>query len=110
MRLLLSRSDGLNGTTQGVKEAAIAWKDLVSFIEKSKVSISQDEKEHEDCPYSVTAFNTATLRDGSNLRIPCGLVDDSSITVIGIPDAKQESFQIELVGSKLPEETKPPIV
>ncbi|PHU18302.1 putative beta-1,3-galactosyltransferase 16 [Capsicum chinense] len=108
MRLLLSRSDGLNGTAEGVKEAAIAWKDLVSFIEKSKAS--QVETENDDCPYSVTAFNTATLRDGSNLRIPCGLVEDSSITVIGIPDAKQESFQIELVGSKLPEETKRPIV
>uniref|UniRef100_M1CL82 Beta-1,3-galactosyltransferase 16 n=1 Tax=Solanum tuberosum TaxID=4113 RepID=M1CL82_SOLTU len=107
MRLLLSRSDGLNGTAQGVKEAAISWKDLVSFIEKSKV---QDEKEKQDCPYSVTAFNTATLKDGSSLRIPCGLVEDSSITVIGIPDAKQEGFQIELVGSKLPEETNPPIV
>ncbi|KAM3345010.1 hydroxyproline O-galactosyltransferase GALT3 [Capsicum galapagoense] len=108
MRLLLSRSDGLNGTAEGVKEAAIAWKDLVSFIEKSKAS--QVETENDDCPYSVTAFNTATLRDGSNLRIPCGLVEDSSFTVIGIPDAKQESFQIELVGSKLPEETKRPIV
>ncbi|KAM3268102.1 hydroxyproline O-galactosyltransferase GALT3 [Capsicum chacoense] len=108
MRLLLSRSDGLNGTAEGVKEAAIAWKDLVSFIEKSKAS--QVETENDDCPYSVTAFNTATLRDGSNLRIPCGLVEDSSITVIGIPDAKQESFQIEVVGSKLPEETKHPIV
>lgn len=107
MRLLLSRSDGLNGTAQGVKEAAMSWKDLVSFIEKSK---AQDEKENEDCPYSVTAFNTATLKDGSSLRIPCGLVEDSSITVIGIPDAKQEGFQIELVGSKLPEETNPPIV
>lgn len=107
MRLLLSRSDGLNGTAQGVKEAAISWKDLVSFIEKSK---AQDEKENEDCPYSVTAFNSEILKNGSNLRIPCGLVEDSSITVIGIPDAKQESFQIELVGSKLPEETKPPIV
>ncbi|CAN4107097.1 unnamed protein product [Withania somnifera] len=108
MRLLMSRSDGLNGTAQGVKEAAIAWKDLVSFIEKSKASL--DEKENEDCTYSVTAFNTATLKNGSSLRIPCGLVQDSSITVIGIPDAKQESFQIELVGSKLLEETKPPIV
>ncbi|XP_060212848.1 hydroxyproline O-galactosyltransferase GALT3 [Lycium barbarum] len=105
MRFLLSRSDGLNGTAQGVKEAAIAWKDLVLFIEKGKATkASLDEKENEYCPYSVTAFN------GSNIRIPCGLVEDSSITVIGIPDAKQESFQIELVGSKLPEETKPPIV
>lgn len=108
MRLLLSRSDGLNGTVQGVKEAAIAWKDLVSFIEKTMAS--QDEKENEDCPYSVTAFNTTALKGGSNLRIPCGLVEDSSITVIGIPDAKQESFEIKLVGSRFPEETTPPIV
>ncbi|XP_016507168.1 hydroxyproline O-galactosyltransferase GALT3-like [Nicotiana tabacum] len=110
MRLLLSRSDGLNLTAQGVKEAAIAWNDLLVFIEKSKATKSLDEKENEDCPYSVTAFNATTSRDGSNLRIPCGLVEDSSITVIGIPDAKQESFQIELAGTKLPEELKPPIV
>ncbi|XP_019245264.1 PREDICTED: hydroxyproline O-galactosyltransferase GALT3 isoform X2 [Nicotiana attenuata] len=109
MRLLLSRSDGLNGTAQGVKEAALAWNDLLSFIEKRKATESF-EKENEDCPYSVNEFNATTSRDGSNLRIPCGLVEDSSITVIGIPDAKQESFQIELVGTKLPEELKPPIV
>lgn len=106
MRFLLSRSDALPETAQGIKEAAIVWKDLL----KDKASKLGDVRERFDCPYFVIASNTTMLKNGSVLDIPCGLVEDSSITVIGIPGSWQDSFQIELIGSQLPEEPKPPIV
>lgn len=110
MRALLSRSDALPETAQGIKEAAVAWKELLSTIRKDKALNVLDEKEDKDCPYSVTLFNGTLSRDGSILEIPCGLIEDSSITVIGIPDSEKESFQINLVGSQLPEDPNPPIV
>ncbi|CAA2958009.1 hydroxyproline O-galactosyltransferase GALT3 [Olea europaea subsp. europaea] len=106
MRFLLSRSDALPETAQGIKEAAIVWKDLL----KDKASNLGDVRESFDCPYFVIASNTKILKNGSVLDIPCGLVEDSSITVIGIPGSWQDSFQIELIGSQLPDEPKPPIV
>ncbi|KAL2470229.1 putative beta-1 [Abeliophyllum distichum] len=106
MRFLLSRSDALPETSQGIKEAAIVWKDLL----KDKASKLGDVRESFDCPYFVIASNTTMSLNGSVLDIPCGLVVDSSITVIGIPGSWQDSFQIELIGSQLPEEPNPPIV
>ncbi|XP_031097914.1 hydroxyproline O-galactosyltransferase GALT3 [Ipomoea triloba] len=110
MRALLSRSDALPETAQGIKEAAVAWKELLSTIRKDKALNVLDEKEDKDCPYSVSLFNETLSRDGSILEIPCGLIEDSSITVIGIPDSEKESFQINLVGSQLPGDPNPPIV
>uniref|UniRef100_A0A5B7BZN1 Putative beta-1,3-galactosyltransferase 16 n=1 Tax=Davidia involucrata TaxID=16924 RepID=A0A5B7BZN1_DAVIN len=116
MHPLLSRSDALPETAQGIKEAAIAWKELLSTIEQNKaskfgnVSNNNNIQEDKDCPYSVSTFNMTISSSGSVLQIPCGLVEDSSITVIGIPDGQQRSFQIELLGSQLPEEPKPPII
>ncbi|XP_059631993.1 hydroxyproline O-galactosyltransferase GALT3 [Cornus florida] len=106
MRLLLSRSDALPETAQGIKEAAVAWKDLLSTFVKDNSSFSEER----DCPYSVSTFNTTLSSNDSILEIPCGLVQDSSVTVIGIPDGQQGSFQIELVSSQLSEESKPPII
>ncbi|KAF5939381.1 hypothetical protein HYC85_023640 [Camellia sinensis] len=83
---LLSRSDALPETAQGIKEAAIAWKVLLSVIEKEKGS------------------------NGSVLQIPCGLVEDSSITVIGKPDGHRGTCQIKLVGSQFTEEATPPVI
>ncbi|KAF5941456.1 hypothetical protein HYC85_019098 [Camellia sinensis] len=112
MRSLLSRSDALPETAQGIKEASIAWKELLSVIEKEKASkfYETNNKEHKDCPYSITAFNTTISSSGSVLQIPCGLVEDSSITVIGIPDGHRGTFQIKLVGSQFTEEATPPVI
>lgn len=112
MRSLLSRSDALPETAQGIKEAAIAWKELLSVIEKEKASkfYETNNKEHKDCPYSISAFNTTISSSGSVLQIPCGLVEDSSITVIGIPDGHRGTFQIKLVGSQFTEEATPPVI
>lgn len=112
MQLPLSRSDALPETAQGIKEASIAWKNLLSTIEKDKAAkfSSIDKPEDTNCPYSVSTVDTTTLSTGTILGIPCGLVEDSSITVVGIPDEHNGSFQIQLLGSQLLAEPKPPII
>ncbi|XP_011071350.1 hydroxyproline O-galactosyltransferase GALT3 [Sesamum indicum] len=110
MRFLFPRSDALPDTAQGIKEAGIMWKDLLLMIEKDTVSKLGDATMNNACPRFVTASNATLLRNETFLEIPCGLVEDSSVTVIGVPDSLQESFQIELIGSQLKEELKPPIV
>ncbi|KAL6292907.1 hypothetical protein ACE6H2_001049 [Prunus campanulata] len=112
MRPLLSRSDALPETAQGVKEASMAWKDLLSAIDKDKASklSKSDSQEDKNCPFSVSTFDKIVSRDGVILEIPCGLVDDSSISLVGIPDGHSRSFQIQLLGSQLAGEPEPPII
>ncbi|XP_073276151.1 hydroxyproline O-galactosyltransferase GALT3 [Primulina huaijiensis] len=102
MRFLFTRSDALPETAQGIKEALAIWKDLLPMIEKDKALRLGDitANEIEDCPYFVKASN-------NELEIPCGLLEDSSITLIGIPNSEKDSFQIELIGQR---ELKRPIV
>lgn len=111
LRTLLSRSDALPETTIGIKEAAIAWKDLLTLVEKD--SNPKSNVIEKNCQYSVSALNELNeVINGSRnvLEIPCGMVEDSSVTLIGIPNRGQGSFQIELVGARSPEEQNPPIV
>lgn len=112
LRTLLSRSDALPGTAEGIKEASIAWKDLSSTIEKEKSSKSNNtnNSKNKNCPYSVSTLDQTALNGVIILEIPCGLVEDSSITLVGIPDGHYGSFQIELVGSQLHGEPTPPII
>lgn len=113
---LLSRSDALPETAQGIKEASSAWKDLWSAIEEDKAAkfnntnSESGNQELKDCPFSVSTFNKTVYSSGCILEFPCGLVEDSSITVIGIPDGHNGSFQVEFVGSQLPGEREPPVV
>ncbi|KAH0993162.1 hypothetical protein GBA52_004645 [Prunus armeniaca] len=112
MRPLLSRSDALPETAQGVKEASMAWKDLLSAIDKDKASklSKSDSQENKNCPFSVSTLDKIVSRDGVILEIPCGLIDDSSISLVGIPDGHSRSFQIQLLGSQLAGEPEPPII
>ncbi|KAL0397383.1 UNVERIFIED_CONTAM: Hydroxyproline O-galactosyltransferase GALT3 [Sesamum calycinum] len=110
MRFLFPRSDALPDTAQGIKEAAIMLKDLLLMIEKDNVSKLGDATMNNACPRFVSTSNATLLRNETFLEIPCGLVEDSSVTLIGIPDSLQDSFQIELIGSQHKEELKPPVV
>ncbi|KAJ8619317.1 hypothetical protein MRB53_027846 [Persea americana] len=116
MRYLISRSDSLPETGQGVKEASIAWKDLVLTLEKEKSSLVMNNRSNSDnivvknCSFSVSTLNFTSMREGNLLEFPCGLVQDSSITVVGIPHGDHVSFQFELISSQLPGETKPAII
>lgn len=51
LRSLLSRSDALAETAQGVKEASVAWKELLSIVEKDKASKinKMDGPENQNC-------------------------------------------------------------
>lgn len=112
MRLLLSRSDALPETNQGIREASIAWKDLLSKIKENKAAQLSNINKTEDknCPYSVSTIDLTTSSGETILDIPCGLAEDSSISVLGIPDGHSRSFQIQLLGSQLPVESNPPII
>ncbi|GER37002.1 3-galactosyltransferase 15 [Striga asiatica] len=106
MKFLFPRSDALPETGQGIQEAAVMWKDLILMIEKGNKSGVVNKA----CPHFVTSANNARLLGNESfLDIPCGLVEDSSVTVFGIPDLHRDSFKIELVGSRV-EELNPPIV
>ncbi|XVF38937.1 hypothetical protein REPUB_Repub20aG0145700 [Reevesia pubescens] len=112
MRLLLSRSDALPETGQGIKEAAIAWKELLDAIEEEKTTKPSPNVrlKEQNCPFSVSKLDKTLFSGGSILELPCGVVEDSSITLIGIPDGRYRSFEIELVGSNFSGEPKPPVV
>ncbi|XP_022721981.1 hydroxyproline O-galactosyltransferase GALT3 isoform X2 [Durio zibethinus] len=106
MRLLLSRSDALPETGQGIKEAAIAWKELVAVIEEEKTT--NNRLKEKNCPFSVSNLGSTSFSAGNIFELPCGLVEDSSITVIGIPDGR--SFEIVISGSNFSGEPKPPVI
>lgn len=109
MKFLFPRSDALPETDQGITEALVMCRDLLLMIYKDKASKLGDATMPGNCPSFVSASNATLLMNESSLEIPCGLIEDSSITVIGIPDTLQGSFQIELIGSQI-EGLKPPIV
>ncbi|OAY69800.1 putative beta-1,3-galactosyltransferase 16 [Ananas comosus] len=93
MRPLLARSDALPATADGVREGAAAYLELAAAL-NSQTNPSAESRER-SCPFSVTG-------NSSSLAIPCGLVEDSAITLIGVPVAGNGTtsrFQIELVGS-----------
>ncbi|XP_057806120.1 LOW QUALITY PROTEIN: hydroxyproline O-galactosyltransferase GALT3-like [Salvia miltiorrhiza] len=107
MKFLFPRSDALPETDQGIKEALVMCRDLLVMVEEDKAAKLGNASMARSCP----SFVSATLsKNESLLEIPCGLVEDSSVTVIGIPDTRQDSFQIELIGSPIEEGLKPPIL
>ena len=109
---LLSRSDALPETAQGVREASVAWKKLLSIVEEDKASrINKiNSTENQNCPFSVTTLGKTVSGSGITLELPCGLVVDSSITLIGLPNGQNSSFQIDLAGQELEEKPNPPII
>lgn len=113
LRSLLSRSDALPQTAKGVKEASVAWRELLSIIEEQKIASNNGNANGTDgvkCPFAVSTFDKAVHSDGRLLELPCGLIEDSSITLIGIPNGKNRSFQIVLDGAGFSHEKKAPVI
>ncbi|CAN1147264.1 Hydroxyproline O-galactosyltransferase GALT3 [Linum perenne] len=112
LRMLLSRSDALPETAQGIKEASIAWKELLPLIEEERAAklVNSDKSKDKSCPYSVSTVDLQVPNTETILDIPCGLIEDSSVTLVGIPGGQNHSFQIELTGSQLQEETLPSVI
>ncbi|KAJ4889734.1 hypothetical protein Rs2_29482 [Raphanus sativus] len=117
LQSLVDNAQSLANGVDAIKEAGIVWESLVSaVVEADKVAdgnVNQTRrgKEEELCPQFLSKMN-ATEDDGSSLKlkIPCGLTQGSSITVIGIPDGLVGSFRIDLTGQPLPGEPDPPII
>ncbi|XP_057853396.2 beta-1,3-galactosyltransferase GALT1 [Cryptomeria japonica] len=117
MKKLVFRTDLLPEARVGVKEAVVAWQDLMQSIEQDKLSegvksinVKNGSKEKQ-CPFSLSAMNATNHQTSIFfLQIPCGFVQDSSITIVGIPSGLLGKFQIELTGAQLPGEPNPPIV
>lgn len=113
LQSLVDNAQSLANGVDAIKEAGIVWESLVSaVVEAEKVNQTRRGKEEEElCPQFLSKMN-ATEDDGSSLKlkIPCGLTQGSSITVIGIPDGLVGSFRIDLTGQPLPGEPDPPII
>lgn len=113
---LLNVSDSLTQTVEAMQEAGFAWSNLKKHIKHqnqgSLNGLGGEEKEQ--CPYSIREMNSSRLlfpKDKTYyLKIPCGMVSDSSLTVIGTPGRLYGNFKIELIGSTLPGVPDPPIV
>lgn len=112
---LISHAEGLPHALEAIKEAGAAWENLMLSVEDEKKiglngSANQKAKEKQ-CPYSIRRMNASEF-NGSDfrLKIPCGLVQGSSITFIGTPGGIMGDFRIDLAGPTVPGEPDPPII
>lgn len=108
MRDLLSRPDTLPAVSDGVCEASIAFKSLLASLSLQKdSSFDSSLSDKKSCPSTVQGNSNS-----SRIEIPCGLVEDSAVTLVAVPIGKNgtSQFGIELIGSELGTATERPIV
>ncbi|KAL3654239.1 Beta-1,3-galactosyltransferase galt1 [Castilleja foliolosa] len=114
LEYLVAHAQGLPNAVEAIKEAGVAWQNLISSVEQEKVinngSLSKRGKDKQ-CPHFLSKINASEIDDnGFKLRVPCGLTQGSSITFIGIPVGLLGNFRVDLTGEPLPGEPDPPIV
>ncbi|KAF8399484.1 hypothetical protein HHK36_015350 [Tetracentron sinense] len=112
---LISHSQGLPNAVEAIKEAGVAWDSLMASVEEDRLGYTNESSNHKgkekQCPYFLNNMNATEFDDGGyKLRIPCGLIQGSSITIIGIPNGILGNFRIDLRGEPLPGEPDPPII
>lgn len=116
MMHMINRSEGLPQVVEAVKEAATAWNDLLGSFENERLFKSENGSKskflkEKQCPYSVIKMNASEFQENDfRLKIPCGLVQGSSLTIIGTPEGILGNFKIDMLGTALPGEQDPPIV
>ncbi|PPD85701.1 hypothetical protein ES288_D09G018500v1 [Gossypium darwinii] len=114
MKHIVNYSKGLPNALEAVREARIAWDNLMDIVaKKQQIEVNESSVDHKgkQCPYFLSKMDTKDFGDkGYKLRIPCGLIQGSAITIIGIPNGLSGSFRIDLTGESVPEEPNPPIV
>lgn len=115
MKNLVNHSQALPNALEAIQEAGVAWESVIEAIHKQqdndKVESSPQKSKAKQCPYFLNKMNATELgENGYKLRIPCGLVQGSSITIIGIPTGLLGNFRIDLVGDSVPGEPDPPIL
>ncbi|WCJ21288.1 galactosyltransferase1 [Euphorbia peplus] len=112
---LIDQAQVLPNGVEAMKEAASAWNSLMDSIEEERSGYTNESSKksgkEKQCPHFINKINaTADKGGGLKLRLPCGLTQGSSITIIGIPDGLLGNFRIELTGEALPGEPDPPII
>ncbi|KAK1277258.1 putative beta-1,3-galactosyltransferase 16 [Acorus gramineus] len=105
MRHVISRSDALPNTADGVREASVAWTDLSAAILAIPAARSAGSEDERRCPYSVSDGD-----GGGGLVFPCGLVRDSSVTLVGVVSGGGSGFRVEVIGSNDSSEAAPPLL
>ncbi|KAK8921787.1 Beta-1,3-galactosyltransferase 15 [Platanthera zijinensis] len=114
MMRLVNHSEGLPEAVEGGKEAVTAWEGLMNSLEDEKLTKSGNGSKRlkeKQCPYSVIRLNVSEFQNKDfRLKIPCGLVQGSSLTIVGTPEGILGNFKIDLVGTAIPGEEDPPIV
>ncbi|XVF03326.1 hypothetical protein REPUB_Repub04eG0251600 [Reevesia pubescens] len=115
LKHLINHSQALPNGVEAIREAGIAWNSLMASIEEEKLGYANDNSsrkaKEKQCPHFLNNMK-ATVPDKSlyKLRVPCGLTQGSSITIIGIPNGLLGNFRIDLTGEALPGEPDPPII
>ncbi|KAA3463490.1 beta-1,3-galactosyltransferase GALT1-like [Gossypium australe] len=115
LKNLINHSHALPNGVEAIKEAGSAWNSLMSLVQEKKLGYANDNSskkaKEKQCPHFLNKMN-ATESDKSDykLRVPCGLTQGSSITIIGIPNGLLGDFRIDLTGEALPGEPDPPII
>ncbi|RWW31757.1 hypothetical protein GW17_00003607 [Ensete ventricosum] len=109
---LISHSSGLPQAIEAIGEAVSAWESLMASLEDKKINSSMQHKVKEkQCPYSIKRMNVSEFdSDTFKLKIPCGLIQGSSVTLIGTPGGLLGNIRVDLVGTALPGEPDPPII
>lgn len=112
---LVNYSQGLPNAIEAIREAQVAWESLMESFNRGKQGDLNESSLHEvkgkQCPYFLNKMNATEFgSDGYKLRLPCGLIQGSAITIIGIPNGLLGSFRIDLSGEQLPGEPEPPII
>lgn len=113
MKNLVNHSQALPNALEAIQEAGVAWESVIEAIHKQQDNdkVESSPQKSKQCPYFLNKMNATELgENGYKLRIPCGLVQGSSITIIGIPTGLLGNFRIDLVGDSVPGEPDPPIL
>nr|GEW55342.1 beta-1,3-galactosyltransferase GALT1 [Tanacetum cinerariifolium] len=114
LKHLISHDRVLPNTVEAIKEASVAWNNLMNSVEEEKSNMNRssgDKKKEKQCPHFLSKMNATELNDtGYKLIVPCGLTQGSSVTLIGIPNGLLGNFRVDLTGEPLPGEPDPPVI
>ncbi|PWA50628.1 Concanavalin A-like lectin/glucanase superfamily [Artemisia annua] len=114
LKHLISHDRVLPNTVEAIKEAGVAWNNLMNSVEEEKSNMNRssgDKKKEKQCPHFLSKMNATELNDtGYKLIVPCGLTQGSSVTFIGIPNGLLGNFRVDLTGEPLPGEPDPPVI
>ncbi|XP_009774110.1 beta-1,3-galactosyltransferase GALT1 isoform X1 [Nicotiana sylvestris] len=114
LKRLVTHDQVLPNAIDAVKEASIAWNNLMTAVEREKLDANDSSVKtgkQKQCPHFLSKTNATEIdASGFKLRFPCGLTQGSSITIIGIPNGLLGNFRIDLTGEPLPGEPDPPVI